>query len=73
MGDIKPDSIVFGEFYGDQSGYEWRVALVRGSDGTRRVEIGEGDHSAWIDPESVSVRDVASAIYQIANLLGEPE
>lgn len=71
--EIKPREIVFGELYEDDSGYRWRVALEGIASEERRVVIGEGDYSQSIDPLKTNIRDVANALNQIADLLGEPQ
>lgn len=70
---IEPREVVFGERYGDNSGYEWRVALVDAGDGTRRIEVGERNNRVWIDPATVTVGDIAKAFSEIARLVGEDQ
>jgi len=68
---LEPKEILYGERYGDNSGYEWSVKLDADTYSTARVVITGAGGDVDLDPCSVSIRKVAKALDLIADLLGE--
>lgn len=67
---LKIKEVLYGERYGDDSGWKWAVAL-RWSERGRRVVVEGYGGDIEIDVADSSIRAIAAAFNQIAEILGE--